>query len=251
MSDPKKCLAFVASSRDQCKKPKIRGSKYCWHHHPWGTNVLSGFIGLVLAFFINIASNRMSERAPKLEAYINGYKLSDDTVFVYPTNQPSEEFTFWINNVGNLSASEIFVMMNVDPRATNFIYGPKWKYEEVGWIGHTETNVVKMFQTADKTIPPKYSGKFQPFSVNLSKVGIFCGWVTFGGIGAKTQNGRVHFAFKNPPGITNVLYGQEARKFLEKISPTAGTSKQTGVVQFVFETTNQLELFYRTGEVPP
>jgi len=241
----------VASSRNQCKNRKIRGSKYCWHHHPWGTNILSGVIGLIAAFLINIASNRMSERAPKLEAYINGYKLSDDTVLVYPTNQPSEEFTFWINNVGDQSASEIFVMMNVHPKATNFIYGPKWNYEEVGWIGHTETNLVKMFQTADKTIPPNYSGKLQPFSVNSRKVEIFCGWVTFRGIRAKTQSGRVHFAFENPPGITNALFGKDARNFLQKISAPAATNKQIGVVRFVFETTNQLEVFNNTGEVPP
>lgn len=49
--------------------------------------MLSGFI-------INVVSNRYTERAPKLAAYLNWQSLGEDTVFVYPTNTVPFEFTF-------------------------------------------------------------------------------------------------------------------------------------------------------------
>lgn len=255
VEDRKRCRAIAGDSRKQCKNRKLRGSPYCWHHQPWKTTLIGFFISLLIGalsgFVINVLSAKYTERAPKLEPYLNLERLADDTVFVYPTNStyPSNapwcELTFSVRNRGNMDATEMFLRLTTHSYVSNSVHAPKWRVEEVADFVHTDERLAALVQRGDRPIPPMFSAKFQPLLINSGKIQCFGGQITYGAIGAETKIARIHIIFDNPAGVTNVFRDKVARAYLSRIDAGNALRSDTFTMKFILDSTDDMERFQK------
>lgn len=144
-----------------------------------------------------------------------------------------------------MAANEMFVRLATHSCSTNFVHGPKWFYEDVGAFAYTDPILGGMVQRSDKSIPPTFAAKFQPFGVDPNKVRLFGSFLTYGATAAKTKTGRIHIAFDNPPGITNVFRDKEARAYLRKFDPAAAERIDLAAMKLTFDSTNEFRAFQR------
>src|SRR6266705_4880 len=100
----RRCRGFSPKRQAQCDNKRLRWSKYCWHHQPWGEVLITLFGGFVIGFFTNILTNRITERKPELVAYINHERVSEDMVLFCPSNNAAQPFSFFIKNSGDMAA---------------------------------------------------------------------------------------------------------------------------------------------------
>ena len=113
VASKRRCLGFSVKKQARCEKKRRLGSKYCWHHQPWGGISITLIGGLALGFFTNIITNRITERKPELVAFLNHEPLSEDVVLCYPSNSGTQAFSLFIKNSGDLAASDMFAMMYI------------------------------------------------------------------------------------------------------------------------------------------
>lgn len=48
------CQAYAESSKSQCKKSTLRGSRYCWSHHTKGPIIVSLLGGGLISLFLGL-----------------------------------------------------------------------------------------------------------------------------------------------------------------------------------------------------
>lgn len=87
---PKKtqCQAFALSSQDQCSKRPLPGSRYCFWHQSWGTNIIGAIILLVAGALLSpVVSDSYRYFFPSQESVA----LSNLDKKVEGINQSSEE----------------------------------------------------------------------------------------------------------------------------------------------------------------
>lgn len=181
---------------------------------------------------------------PVLEAYLNGEHIGDDLVLTYPTNSTPYEFQFFLHNAGAAAADQMFIRWVTHSFSTNFVDGPKWHYEDLGAFGRKDAIKAAMVQYGDKALPATFGANFQPFTVNSDKVEIFCGFITYGAVGAETKTARIHIAFQNPQGETNVFRDGAAQKYLSNFKSLTDR-KDLGLLKLRFDSTNDFLLFQR------
>jgi hypothetical protein len=228
--EKRRCRAVAAISGEQCSRSKIFLSNYCWHHQPWGTNIISWVVAATIGLLTNLASAWFADKSPVLSPYLNWQQVSEDMVLVYPSNTPPRSFSLSMKNDGKVPAENIFIMLQFPGMATNSVYGEGWLKEELVVYGQSTANA-RMRIAAPVLVPPRAIGEFPPIWINTTNVNSLCFFLSYGATGLETKAGRIHLVFLNPDGVTNVYRGRDAKSFIRRFAPIAAERMEVGWTQ--------------------
>lgn len=218
-----RCKAWAANSNGRCqhKRLKVFGSQYCRFHQPKKSIAITLVSTIILGLLGNWIYGTATRSAPKLELFFHRFPIKTETVIVCPSNVLSQDIELSLKNVGNTTANEMYITVEVPTFVASVIDSPEWERhlgKGLDWSMPEKTNLKYQWKGV---LPPKYVAASHIMTITNRNVDLFCAASVYGASSIEPVIVRIHFVFRNPPGQTNVLYGERALEHLLSITPEA------------------------------